>query len=33
MAIKEDTDSMINPPEGFDARTYLFTKHSSVGIH
>ena len=32
MAVKEDTEDMINPPEGFDARTLLTIQLSSPGI-
>lgn len=31
MAIKEDTQAMINPPEGFDARKYIIMQLCFVG--
>ena len=32
MAIKEDTLDMIDPPEGYDARTNSITQLSSAGM-
>ena len=32
MAIKEDSQEMIDPPEGFDARNHSSTQLSSAGI-
>ena len=32
MAVKEDTLDMIDPPEGYDARTNSLTQLSSAGM-